>query len=301
MESYQRLIDVIAIENLQMRLEHWLLTQVLVWSTLGQAAAILAALGLAYILARPIRARLAAPSPARQASTRRRPRPRGGGLVDRAPVLARCSSSSAPTPSRRELGWPSALLITAINLIGAWIVIRLITRLIRNDFWSRVVAFLAFAIATLNILGLLGPTIVWLDQIGFRLGDTRVSALDILRAAGELVLLLWLAVFVSRLLEARVQRAPSLTPSLRVLTSKLIRFSLIAPRARRRADQHRHRPHRLRALHRRARRRHRLRAAEADLQPDQRPDPALRPLDQARRRGRADRSRPTTPSSSSAG
>ena len=49
-----------------------------------------------------------------------------------------------------------------------------------------------------------------------------------LRAAAELVLLLWLAVFVSRLLEARVQRAPSLTPSLRVLTSKLIRFSLIA-------------------------------------------------------------------------
>ena len=77
------------------------------------------------------------------------------------------------------------------------------------------------------MLGLLAPTIVWLDQTGFRLGDTRVSVLDILRATGELVLLLWLAGFVSRLLEARVQRAPSLTPSLRVLTSKVIRFSLI--------------------------------------------------------------------------
>ena len=60
MESYQRLIDVIAIENLQMRLEHWLLTQFLVWSTLGQVGAILAALGLASLLARPLRARLAA-------------------------------------------------------------------------------------------------------------------------------------------------------------------------------------------------------------------------------------------------
>ena len=106
--------------------------------------------------------------------------------------------------------------------------IRLLTRLISNDFWSRIVAFAAFGVATLNILGLLAPTIVWLDQLGFRLGETRVSALDLLRAIVELVLLLWLAVFVSRLLEARVQRAPSLTPSLRVLTSKLIRFSLIA-------------------------------------------------------------------------
>ena len=62
MESYQRLIDVIAIENLQMRVEHWLLTQVLVWSTLGQVAATLAALGVAYALSRPLRDALPASS-----------------------------------------------------------------------------------------------------------------------------------------------------------------------------------------------------------------------------------------------
>jgi small-conductance mechanosensitive channel len=227
MESYQRLIDVIAIENLQMRLEHWLLTQVLAWSTLGQAGAILAALGLAYLLARPLRGRLAT-FVARQGVDA----PVVRGLAAAAWSIARSSLAlllllGAYAVASR-FGWPSALLITAINLIGAWIVIRLITRLIHNDFWSRVVALLAFAIATFNILGLLAPTIVWLDRIGFRLGDTRISALDMLRAAAELVLLLWLAVFVSRLLETRVERAPSLTPSLRVLTSKLIRFSLVA-------------------------------------------------------------------------
>ena len=126
-----------------------------------------------------------------------------------------------------QLGWPSALLSTAINLLGAWIIIRLATRVIRNDFWARLVAFLAFGVAALNVVGLLGPTIVWLDKTGFRLGDTRVSILDVLRATGELVLLLWLAGLAARLIEARVQRAPSLTPSLRVLTSKVVRFSLI--------------------------------------------------------------------------
>ena len=106
--------------------------------------------------------------------------------------------------------------------------IRLLSRLIRNDFWSRLIAILAFGVATLNIVGLLEPTIVYLDQIGFRLADTRVSMLDILKGAVALGVLLWLAMTASRLLEQRVQGARSLTPSLRVLTSKLLRFSLIA-------------------------------------------------------------------------
>jgi small-conductance mechanosensitive channel len=227
MESYQRLIDVIAIENLQMRLEHWFLTRVLVWSTLGQIAAIAAALGLAYVLARPVRTRLAGVAARQELSA-----PVLRGAVTSTFSIARASLAFMLLVGAygvaSHLGWPNVLLATAVNLIGAWIVIRLVTRLISNDFLSRVVAFLAFGIATLNILDLLGPTIVYLDQLGFRLGNTRISALDLLRAAVELGLLLWLAVFVSRLLEQRVQRSPSLTPSLRVLTSKLLRFSLIA-------------------------------------------------------------------------
>ncbi len=226
MESYQRLIDVIAIENLQMRVEYWLLTQVLVWSTLLQAAAVLAALALAYLLSRPLQRRLAALG-ARYAFNA----PVARGLAAAAasialPVLALILLAGVFAVGA-SIGAPRLLLTTAINLLAAWIVIRLLTRLIRNDFWSRVVAILAFGVATLNILGLLAPTIVWLDQIGFRLGETHVSALDILRAAVELGLLLWLASVVAGILERRMQRAPGLTPSLKVLTSKLIRFSLI--------------------------------------------------------------------------
>lgn len=226
MESYQRLFDVIAIENLRMRIEYLLLTQVLVWSTLGQAAAVLAALALARLIGRPLRARLAGAGSLRSEAT-----PIMRGLAAAVwsvarPVLALLLVTAAYGAATR-LGWPSLLLVTAMNLIGAWIVIRLVTRLIRNDFWARVTAFVAFGIATLNILGLLAPTIVWLDRVGFRLGNSRVSALDVLRATGELILLLWLAVFVSGLLEARVKRAPNLTPSLKVLTGKVIHFSLI--------------------------------------------------------------------------
>jgi small-conductance mechanosensitive channel len=224
MDSYQRLVDVISIENLQMRAEHWLLTQVLVWSTLGQAAAVVAALALAVLLARPARAWLAGLAE-RQEGAFRAPIYAARSLA--AAGIAFVLTAGASGFAARG-GWPNLLLSTAANLIGAWIVIRLLTRFISNDFWSRVVAFLAFGIATLNILDLLGPVIVWLDQLDFRMGDTRVSALDLLRAIVELALLLWLAVFAARLLEARVQRVPSLTPSLRVLTAKVVRFSLIA-------------------------------------------------------------------------
>jgi len=225
MESYQRLIDVIALENLHMRFEHWLLTEVLVWSTLAQAAVIAAAIAFAAVFATPFRGRLAAIAD-RQLGA---PTLRGAALaaksVVRAVVAFLLITAAYLVASRA--GWPALLLSTAANLAGAWIVIRLLTRIISNDLLSRVVAFTAFGVATLNILGLLGPLIVWLDQLDFRMGSVRISALDLLRGVVEIVILLWLAVFVSRLLEARLQRAPGLTPSLRVLTSKLLRFTLI--------------------------------------------------------------------------
>ncbi len=225
MDSYQRLVDVIALANLQMRVEHWLLTQVLVWSTLGQAAAVAGALVLAVAVAGPARARLATFADRRLEA----PTLRAAALAARSVIRAVAAFLliAAAYAVAAHLGWPSLLLSTVVNLVAAWIVIRLLARLIRNDFWSRIAAFLAFGVATLNILGLLGPLILYLDHLDFRMGSTRISVLDLLRAAVEIVLLLWLALFVSRLLEARVQRAPSLTPSLRVLTSKLLRFSLI--------------------------------------------------------------------------
>jgi len=226
MENYQRLFDVIAIENLQMRGEHWLLTQVLVWSTLGQLAATLAGLGIAYALSRRLRDVLHG-FIARSGVTETVFRGLAAAAISVAfPMLALILVAAAIAVAS-NFGWPHLLMTTALNLLAAWIVIRLLSRLIRNAFWSRLTAILAFGVATLNIVGLLEPTIVYLDQVGFRFADTRVSILDILKGGVALAVLLWLALTASRLLEQRVQRARSLTPSLRVLTSKLLKLSLI--------------------------------------------------------------------------
>ena len=302
MESYQRLFDVIAIENLQMRPEHWMLTEVLVWSTLGQVAA----------TARRPRARLrcsrgrCAPGSPRspRGMTRRagRPRPgRGGAARSPAPTVA-LVLIAALTASPRSSAGRTCSSPPAINLLGAWIVIRLLIAVHQQR--------LLVARGGLPRLRHRDPQHPRPARADHRLArpgsasasaSTRISALDVLRAGVELALLLWLAVPSSRLLERRVQTRPEPDPVAPGADQQAHPLLAHRPRAGRGADQHRHRPHRLRALHRRPRRRHRLRAAEADLEPDQRAHPALRPLDQARRRRRADRSGRPARSSSSAG
>ncbi len=226
MQSLQRLIDMIAIENFQMQVEYWVLTRILVWSSVGQFAAVGAAFLLASILERPLRAWM----------IRMILRPKGrlplmGGALNALisvefPIIALALLTLA-LPVLAQAGGPTGLIRTSINLLGAWVVIRLASRLIRNEFLSRLVAALIFGVATLNIFGLLGPIIVWLDHIGIRMGQTRITLLDILQGGVQLAVLLWAALAVSRLVEVRMQRVSGLTPSLRVLTSKMLRFALV--------------------------------------------------------------------------
>src|SRR5688572_30396019 len=46
-------INVIALESMQMRAEHWVLTQVLIPATLAQIPALVLAIGAAWLLSRP--------------------------------------------------------------------------------------------------------------------------------------------------------------------------------------------------------------------------------------------------------
>ena len=109
----------------------------------------------------------------------------------------------------RSFAWPTLLLSTTANLLVAWIFIRLLSGLIQNSFWSRAIAVPAFAVATLNTVDLLEPTIVQLDRLGLRIGSVHLSILDVLRGSIELVVLLWLALAAARLLDSRVQNSSS--------------------------------------------------------------------------------------------
>ena len=120
------------------------------------------------------------------------------------------------------------LLTIVVSLLTAWVVIRLTASLVRDPVWSRFVTVVAWTIAALSILNLLGPTMALLDSIAITLADLRISALTVVQAMLSLAVLLWLATVVSRVLERRITASPNLTPSLQVLMVKLLKFALVA-------------------------------------------------------------------------
>ncbi|QWG23158.1 mechanosensitive ion channel [Bradyrhizobium sediminis] len=125
--------------------------------------------------------------------------------------------------------WPSRsyLLAVAANLAFAWLIIRLITSVIRNAFIVRVVSLSAWTIAALSILGQLQPAVEALDSISIVLGDLRLTPLLLIKLGALLILALWLTNIASNFVESRINRSADLTPSIQVLLVKMIRMGLM--------------------------------------------------------------------------
>ncbi|MDQ2696076.1 MAG: mechanosensitive ion channel, partial [Pseudomonadota bacterium] len=124
-------------------------------------------------------------------------------------------------------GWPFNLIWVVINLLAAWIVIRLASILVRDPLFSKMITLTAFTVAVLNTVDLLNPTLVFLDRLAVNFGRLRVSLLTVLEGMFYLGVLLWVAVLASGVLERRIQRLPNLTPSVQVLIGKLFKASLV--------------------------------------------------------------------------
>lgn len=114
-----------------------------------------------------------------------------------------------------------------IALLAAWIVIRLVVQFIENSAVRNLFAITIWAIAALNIFGVLNETTAALNAVGMNIGDFRLSALTVIKGTMALFVLLYGALFVSGLLERKVQSIRSLTMSSRVLISKIIRVTLV--------------------------------------------------------------------------
>ncbi len=125
--------------------------------------------------------------------------------------------------------WPSRsyLLAVAANLAFAWLIIRLITSVIRNEFIVRLVSLSAWLVAALSILGQLDPTIEALDSVSVVLGGLRLTPLLLIKLGVLLAVALWLTNIASNFAESRITRSGDLTPSIQVLLVKMIRLALM--------------------------------------------------------------------------
>jgi small-conductance mechanosensitive channel len=129
----------------------------------------------------------------------------------------------------RASTWPSRsyLLAVAAKLALAWLVIRLVTSVIRNEFIVRLVSLSAWLVAALSILGQLDATIDALDSVSVVLGGLRLTPLLLIKLGVLLAVALWLTNIASNFVEARITRSGDLTPSIQVLLVKMIRLALM--------------------------------------------------------------------------
>jgi small-conductance mechanosensitive channel len=135
--------------------------------------------------------------------------------------LARVIMSASTWPSR------SYLLEVAAKLAFAWLVISLVTSVIRNAFIVRLVSFSAWLVAALSILGQLDPVIEALDSVSVVLGGLRLTPLLLIKLGALLIAALWVTNIASNFAESRITRSSDLTPSIQVLLVKMIRLGLM--------------------------------------------------------------------------
>jgi len=125
--------------------------------------------------------------------------------------------------------WPSRsyLLVVAAKLAFAWLLIRLATSVIRNEFIVRLVSLSAWLVAALSILGLLEQTLDGLDSVSIMIGGLRLTPLLVIKLTVLLAAALWLTNVASRFFEGRIAQSRDLTPSIQVLLIKLVRVGLM--------------------------------------------------------------------------
>jgi small-conductance mechanosensitive channel len=201
----------------------WAGEHVLTFETLGQVLAVAITFFLARALARPVRGWAQA-------------RPLTGGAAARTRQILLLLVTPALWLlmqlallwAARELALQTYVLRVGVSLLGAWLVIRLISAPVGNPLMARLVAIVAWTVAALNIVGILDETLALLDRAAVPVGpEASISLRDVLVGILALVVFVWMALIASQFAEQRISRVDSMNPSARVLLSKIASFSLI--------------------------------------------------------------------------
>lgn len=129
----------------------------------------------------------------------------------------------------RAVTWPSRthFIYIALSLSLAWLFASVLSRIVRNRFVARALAWLTWIYAALVILGIDDDAATSLDRLAIPLGAVRLSALMVLKAALLLIATVWLAVVVGKYIDERVRISEELTPSIRVLVGKVAKVGLV--------------------------------------------------------------------------
>jgi len=124
-------------------------------------------------------------------------------------------------------GKPAPIFSLGVNLLTAWIVIRLFSNVFRNQQMAWFVSVTAFTVAVLNFTGFLQQVIGVLEAASINFGTTKISAYGIIIGILTFILFVWFALLLWRQGDAQLKNMRGVNPSMKVLISKVSKIILV--------------------------------------------------------------------------
>lgn len=130
--------------------------------------------------------------------------------------------------TRATTTFPSRSYILALgaSLALAWVVVAISARLIRNPFLRRITRFVVWVYIALSLLNMRDDAIAALDSAAIDLGGLRLSLLMLVQAMATLAVLFVVVGALNAAARKRLQNVEGLSPSMRVLSEKMLRLFL---------------------------------------------------------------------------
>ena len=127
-------------------------------------------------------------------------------------------------PLSDEFAMEGDLTDAVIHLCLAYFMAKSVVLVVRSTLVSYFIASAIMAVALLNVSGFANYTIVYLNSMGFDIGQFHISILNLFHGLFILVIVFWVAGVLSRTLESYLRRSSSLSYMARELSVKFFRI-----------------------------------------------------------------------------
>jgi len=92
--------------------------------------------------------------------------------------------------------------------------------------WEGFISMTIWGLVALHLIGWLPDIIQALDDLAIHFGESRLSLLSILELLAAVIFFVVMASWLTQLIESQARRSPHITPSMRVMLTKISKFSL---------------------------------------------------------------------------
>ncbi len=128
-----------------------------------------------------------------------------------------------------------SLLSLASPLLLSWVIVRAMVYMLRSVFphgeflrnFERVITLAVWCVVILEITGLSGPVIGWLEQVKLPVGKQKLDLWTVVHGSVTVLVILLLALWVASFIERRLVAAERMDANLREVLARLIKAFLL--------------------------------------------------------------------------